>query len=72
MPNPAKAERADVVATVVSVIIVIVAAVGGSLLLWAGREQLPEMVATHWGPAGRADAFKPTARLYVENAELSA
>lgn len=71
MPSTVKVDRGDLVATVVSAIIVLAAALGGSLLLWAGRGQLPEVVATHWGPDGRADAFKPTAQLYVENAVIA-
>ncbi len=68
MTSRRRTDRGQVTATLVSALIVIVAAVGGSLLLWSVRGQLPEVVATHWGPDGNADAFRPVAELYVQNA----
>lgn len=68
MTNRSRTERGQIAATLVSALIVIVAAVGGSLLLWSGREQLPTVVATHWGADGNADGFRPLSELYVPNA----
>lgn len=68
MTSPRKLDSGQIVASLVSTVIVIAAAIGGSLALWAFRDQLPEVVATHWGARGQANTFKPVADLYVENA----
>lgn len=71
MTSKRKLDRGQIVASIVSAFIVLAAAIGGSLVIWAFRAQLPVEVATHWGMNGRPDTFKPVAQLYVENALVS-
>lgn len=68
MTSNRKLDRGQIVASIISSLIVIAAAIGGLLAIWAVRAQLPAEVATHWGVNGRPDAFKAVAQLYVENA----
>lgn len=61
-------DRGNLVASLICALVVIIAGVGGSLLLWAMRDQLPELVAVHWGADGRADGFQRVADSYLTNA----
>ncbi len=63
-----RSDRGNIVASIVSAIIVVVVAVGGSVLLWSVRHELPAEVATHWGADGKADIFREVSGLLVENA----
>ena len=58
-----RSDRGNIVASIVSAIIVVVVAVGGSVLLWSVRHELPAEVATHWGADGKADIFREAAVL---------
>ena len=77
-PNPADRwavppfDRGNLIVALVSAVIVIVASVGGSLLVWSMRDQLPEVVAIHWGADGRADGFQRLSETYVTNAGMIA
>lgn len=42
---------------VVPLAVALVTAGGGALLLWLSRDELPERIATHWGPNGTPDGF---------------
>lgn len=68
MTNNRKPDRGQVVASIISVLVVLAAAVGGSLAIWLVRDQLPPEVATHWGATGAPDNFRAVADLYVSNA----
>lgn len=59
--------RSQVVAALASAVVVVLAAVGGAVAVWSVRDELPQVVATHWGPTGRADGFQPLSGLFVEN-----
>lgn len=68
MNSPSKrTEKVAIVATIVCGAITTAVSVGGSWLIWASQDQLPTEVATHWGPNGKADAFKAVADLPLEN-----
>lgn len=60
-------DRGNLVVSVISAVLVVVAAVVGGLLVWSVRDQLSEVVATHWGADGRADGFTRVADSYVIN-----
>lgn len=45
--------------------VALVAAGGGALLLWLSRDDLPERIATHWGPNGTPDGFSSVTGVIV-------
>lgn len=70
--NQRRLDRGQVMASLVSGVLIVVVVAAGSLALWLERAHLPEQVATHWGFGGRPDGFQPLSHLYLLNAAVGA